>query len=66
MTTGYWIGIDGGGTKTLGILLDVRQKCVAEVRGELDQLQFGGRPTGTPHLHQIIARPAGEREGTAS
>jgi N-acetylglucosamine kinase-like BadF-type ATPase len=54
MTTGYWIGIDGGGTKTLGVLLDERQNVRAEVREDSTNFNSVGDQLARLHLRQII------------
>ncbi len=54
MPSHYWIGIDGGGTKTTGILLDEQQQLVAEVRGESTNFNSIGQAAARLHLHQII------------
>jgi N-acetylglucosamine kinase-like BadF-type ATPase len=54
MTTGYWIGIDGGGTKTLGVLLDERQNIQAELRGDSTNFNSVGGELARVHLRQLI------------
>lgn len=54
MTTSYWIGIDGGGTKTLGVLLDEQQNIRAEVRGDSTNFNSVGDELARLHLRQVI------------
>lgn len=70
MPPGYWIGVDGGGTKTVGIVLTEKQELVAEVRGEATNFNSIGYAAARVHLHQIInalleraSLPAGQITG---
>lgn len=50
----YWIGIDGGGTKTLGVLLNEQRRTLAELRGESTNFNSVGVAQAQVHLRQLI------------
>jgi N-acetylglucosamine kinase-like BadF-type ATPase len=66
MSPRYWIGIDGGSTKTVGVLLDERQQTHAEARGDSTNFNSVGEAQARENLHAIIIGLLGQSGLAAS
>src|SRR5262245_59407409 len=55
------LGLDAGGTRTLGLLADEHGQIVAEARGPGANLQASGELEVEKVLHQVIDEAIGER-----
>lgn len=54
MSPRYWIGIDGGGTKTSGVLIDESGRPLADVRGDSTNFNSVGEAQAQDNLRRIV------------